>query len=148
MRRCNYWILEAIGLGIFLAFATLVIVNYKIYYNIFAMIFFGVAAAYCIAAMLKAANLIFDIIKGPVMKQTTFFNIALYSHLDIFPNVKYKSVYFNDDELTKNYIIFDDVENQDIKNGEKVIIKYYRKSRIVINIDRTQTQRDETQRDA
>lgn len=59
--------------------------------------------------------------------------------LDVFSKITFTSIYFDDEELTKDYIIFDDIEHDEISRGDRIFIEYYPNSRIVTSITRART---------
>lgn len=101
--------------------------------NLLIVIFFIVAEAYFIQNIWKGICLIIDIIIGLQKKCTTFLGVLSTDTLDFF-RVEYTNVYFDDDEMKKNYIAFANAIEETIRQGDKVEVKYYKYSRVILSI--------------
>ncbi len=84
--------------------------------------------------MLQSLVLVYDIFQGVTEKQTTILGFLSEEKLDVFYKIKYVNVYFDDKEHKKHYIVFVDDINEDLKQGDAVIIHYYKESRVVTSI--------------
>ena len=57
-------------------------------------------------------------------------------HLDFFYKISYSHIYFDDELLTKNFLLFNDVYFGELHQGDIILVEYYRRSRIVLQLKR------------
>lgn len=80
--------------------------------------------------------MVYDLIIGPEKKDTIFLGVYNIECLDVFHRISYTNIYFDDDIMKKNYMVFDDVFHDDISRGEWISVQYFKHSRIVIGIEK------------
>ena len=135
MRKYLYIIYDSILFIITLAILLAVTLHY---HNILLTIYFVLAGNYFFSRIWKGICLIADIILGSKKKYTIFLGVLNSDTLDFFKKVEYTNIYFNDDEMQKNYMAFDDTIEETIHRGDKVEIEYYKYSRIVLKMRKQQ----------
>ena len=105
--------------------------------NWYIKIMFGIASIFYISKFVQGVELVFDLIIGSKEKNTIFLGVYNVECLDVFHKVSYTNIYFDDDIMKKNYMVFDDVFHEDICQGDRVLVQYFKYSRIVIRIEKS-----------
>ena len=136
MKKYAYFVL--IESFLFLIIAGCTIANICINKSIIWAVFCSVLVYYCVWESIKGVRLIIDILlKKCYTVDTVLMGILNTGSLEAFPKVNYANIYFDDDTLTKNYMLFDDnLENilKELRPDDKVRITYYKYSRIIIKL--------------
>lgn len=108
-----------------------------IQFNIFIIALALLGSLYFIGKIIIGAKLLIDIIDGPKEKLTVFMGCLEEEHLDFFARIKYTTIYFDDDLLTKNYLLFEKAYCEELHRGDKITVLYFKRSRIVLQLLRT-----------
>lgn len=85
-------------------------------------------------------RLVMDMISGPCEAKTIFAGILNTERLDIFYLIHYQKIYFDDKEIKKNYMLFSDifdVYQNELNPGDRIKIVYYKHSRIIHQLIKT-----------
>lgn len=131
MKEHRYILYDAILLMIVSVFFLGFTLHYR--NNLLLIISFVVAEAYFIPRIWKGICLIADSIVGSQKRCTTFLGVLNTDSLDFFRK-EYSNIYFDDDEMHKNYIAFTSTIEEDIGRGDAVVVEYYKYSRIVLRM--------------
>jgi hypothetical protein len=95
-----------------------------------------VAAALSVIKLKEIVLLLYDFRKGEKCKTTIFKDMYGNFSLDFWYKEKYTYIFFEDYELLKGYIIFDNALRHDMQRGDKVVIKYFPHARFVTSMDK------------
>lgn len=79
-------------------------------------------------------KLLVDCIEGSYETHTTFMGNLGTDHLDFFYKITYSNIYFDDPILKKNYYLFEDSCCNKLQQNDKIILKYYRHSRVILQL--------------
>lgn len=93
-----------------------------------------IGSLYFIYKILMGVKLFVDIIEGPKEKYSIFMGNLGAEHLDFFWKISFSNIYFDDELLTKNYLLFDDGYCGDLHQEDRIRVVYYKRSRIVLQI--------------
>lgn len=121
--------------SILLIIVSVIFLVFTLYYrdNLLLIVFFIVAEAYFAPRIWKGVCLIVDMIIGSKKRYTIFLGVLNTDTLDFFRK-EYTNIYFDDDELSKNYIAFTSSIEETVKQGDEIVVEYYKYSRIVLSI--------------
>ncbi len=130
-RKHLYLLIEAaLSVIVLISFVWLCIIQF----NALTVVLSLLGAFYFIQKNMIGIKLLIDIIEGSHETQTVFMGIGGTDHLAFFYKTFYTFIYFDDLVLTKNYYLFDGVCNEDLHPDDVVLLKYYRHSRIVLQL--------------
>ncbi len=90
-----------------------------------------IASSYSIGKIVLGIKLLVDIKEGPYESETYFMGIAETEELDCFSKTCVSHIFFDDDTLQRDYLLFDDIRTEAVYPGDKIIIRYYKRSRII-----------------
>lgn len=103
-------------------------------FNILIVVLSLLGSIYFFGKIVLGVKLIIDTVCGPEETETIFMGNLGSAQLDFFRNVKFSTVYFDDAELNKNFLLFDDSCCEDIFPGDRVVLEYYKRSRIILRL--------------
>lgn len=141
MKKHLLIIIEAIlSLLILSLFAGLCIIEHKLLLIVLALM----GSIYFVYKVVLGVRLIIDIIEGPREKKVVFAGALGEEHLDFFWKISYTNLYFDDDVLTKNYLVFADVDAlaEKLQREDIIQISFYQRSRIILQIGRNDRMRE------
>lgn len=107
-------------------------------FNILIVILSIIGSIYFWGKIILGIKLIIDIVYGLEETETIFMGNLGSEQLDFFRKVKYSNVYFDDSELNKNYLLFDNSSCEDVFPGDAVFLEYYKRSRIIRHMYRSE----------
>ncbi len=128
-KQVLYFIIETI---LSLIVLSLFIIYICIDFNILIALLALIGSFYFINKAVIGFKLFIDIVEGPKEKCTVFMGNSGIEHLDFFYKIYFANIYFDDEELVKNYLVFDNVFGEGLCPGDRVMVTYYKRSRIVI----------------
>ena len=103
-------------------------------FNIVIVTLALIASLNFIHQILVGVRLFIDIIEGPNEKCTVFLGNFWTEHLDFFYKINFSNIYFDDEVLTKNYLLFDDFYSGELRQGDRITVVYYKRSRIILHL--------------
>lgn len=103
-------------------------------FNVVMAILAPLGSIYFIYKIILGVRLFVDILKGSEEKCTVFMGNLGAEHLDFFWKISFSNIYFDDEILTKNYSLFEDVHCEELHRGDRVRVVYYKRSRIILQI--------------
>ena len=131
MKKHLYILLESV-LSVFV----LILIVWLCYieFNIVIVVLAIIGSLYFIRKIIMGVKLIIDIIEGPKEKCTIFMGILEAEHLDFFRKINFSNIYFDDEQLIKNYILFDDTCCEELNQEDRISVIYYKRSRIILHL--------------
>ncbi len=141
MKKHLLIIIEAIlSLLILSLFAGLCIIEHNFLLIVLALM----GSIFFVYKVVLGVRLIIDIIEGPREKKVVFAGALGEGHLDFFWKISYTNLYFDDDVLTKNYLVFADEDALEgkLQREDIIQISFYQRSRIILQIGRNDRMRE------
>lgn len=105
-------------------------------FNIVLAVFALIGSLYIIHKIVLGVRLLIDMADGPKEKCTVFMGSLEAEHLDIFRKISFNNIYFDDDLLTKNYLLFEDVYFGELRQEDRITVVYYKRSRIILQLQK------------
>ena len=133
MEKHLYILIEAI-LSIFVLI--LFVGRCFIDFNILIVVLALIGSLYFIGKVIMGMRLFIDMIEGPKEKCTVFMGNLEEEHLDFFRKISFYNIFFDDELLTENYILFEDVYRGELHQEDKITVVYYKRSRIILQLNK------------
>ncbi|MGN0486584.1 MAG: hypothetical protein ACI4GB_05055 [Acutalibacteraceae bacterium] len=131
MKKHLYILIEAV-LSMFVWF--LIVGLCFVEFNMVIAALASIGSLYFIHKIIVGVRLFVDIIEGPKEKCSIFMGNLGTEHLDFFWKINFSNVYFNDEILTKNYLLFDDAFSGELRQEDRITVVYYKRSRIILQL--------------
>ena len=131
MEKHLYILIEAI-LSIFVLI--LIVGLCFIEFNIVIVALALIGSLYFIHKIIMGVRLFIDIIEGSKEKRTIFMGNLGAEYLDFFRKISFSNIYFDDEVLTKNYLLFENVYCGEFRQEDKIMVVYYKRSRIILQL--------------
>ena len=131
MEKHLYILIEAI-LSIFVLI--LIVGLCFIEFNIVIVALALIGSLYFIHKIIMGVRLFIDIIEGSKEKYTIFMGNLGAEHLDFFRKISFSNIFFDDELLTKNYLLFENVYCGELRKEDKIMVVYYKRSRIILQL--------------
>lgn len=131
MKKHLYILIEAV-LSIFVLI--LIVGLCFIEFNIVIVALALIGSLYFIRKIIMGVRLFVDIIEGSKEKCTIFMGSLEVEHLDFFRKISFSNIYFDDELLAKNYLLFEDVYCGELHQEDRITVVYYKRSRIILHL--------------
>lgn len=99
----------------------------------------AVASIYFLPKSAQWVLLLMDYSGGSREKETVFSGVAEKGKLDVLHKIRYVKIRFDDKDLKGVYIALMDAMPKDIAGGERVVVHYLPKSKIVTEVRKAST---------